>query len=64
MTFLGKVALAARGASLVVNYLKNAATASQVVARIHANGGQALAVQADIREKSKEICCLLDRSLW
>jgi 3-oxoacyl-[acyl-carrier protein] reductase len=43
--------LAARGASVVVNYLKNAATASQVVAQIHANGGQALAVQADIRDQ-------------
>ncbi len=67
MTFQGKVALvagggrgigaatatllAARGASVVVNYLQNAATASQVVAQIHANGGQALAVQANIREK-------------
>src|SRR5438270_7413480 len=44
-------AAAARGASVVVNYLQNAATASQVVAQIHANGGQALAVQANIREK-------------
>ncbi len=67
MTFQGKVALvagggrgigsatatllAARGASVVVNYLKNAATASQVVAQIHANGGQALAVQANIRDQ-------------
>ncbi len=67
MSFQGKVALvagggrgigaatakllAARGASVVVNYLQNAATASQVVAQIHANGGQALAVQANIREK-------------
>jgi short chain dehydrogenase len=43
--------LAARGASVVVNYLKNATTASQIVAQIHANGGQALAVQADIRDQ-------------
>jgi 3-oxoacyl-[acyl-carrier protein] reductase len=43
--------LATRGASVVVNYLKNSATASQVIAQIHANGGQALAVQANIREK-------------
>jgi len=66
MTFQGKVALvagggrgigaatatllAARGASVVVNYLRNAATASQVVAQIHANGGQALAVQANVRD--------------
>ena len=45
--------LAARGASVVVNYLKNAATASQVVAQIHANGGQALAVQANIRDQQQ-----------
>jgi 3-oxoacyl-[acyl-carrier protein] reductase len=67
MTFQGKVALvagggrgigaatatllAARGASVVVNYLKNSATASQVMAQIHANGGQALAVQANIRDQ-------------
>src|SRR5215470_10551137 len=66
MSFQGKVALiagggrgigaatatllAARGASVVVNYLQNTATASQVVAQIHANGGQALAVQANVRE--------------
>ena len=56
MTFQGKVALVAgggrgigaatakllaeRGASVVVNYLKNSATASQVIAQIHENGGQ------------------------
>jgi 3-oxoacyl-[acyl-carrier protein] reductase len=66
MSFQGKVALiagggrgigaatatllAVRGASVVVNYLEHAATASQVVAQIHANGGQALAVQADVRD--------------
>ena len=43
--------LAARGASVVVNYLKNAATASQVIAKIHESGGQAIAVQADIRDQ-------------
>jgi 3-oxoacyl-[acyl-carrier protein] reductase len=69
MTFQGKVALvagggrgigaatakllAARGASVVVNYLKNSNTASQVIAQIHANGGQAIAVQANIRDEQQ-----------
>jgi 3-oxoacyl-[acyl-carrier protein] reductase len=42
--------LAGRGASVVVNYLQNTATASQVVAQIHMNGGQALAVQGNDRD--------------
>ncbi len=42
--------LAARGASVVVNYLKNGSTASQVVDQIRANEGQALAVQANVRD--------------
>ena len=64
MSFQGKVALIAGGGigaatatllaiwgvSVVVNYLQNAATASQVVAQNHANGGQALAVQANVRD--------------
>src|SRR5258708_9991125 len=45
--------LATRGASVVVNYLKNSATASKVIAQIHANGGQALAVQANIRDQQQ-----------
>ncbi|MBV9228538.1 MAG: SDR family oxidoreductase [Chloroflexi bacterium] len=42
--------LAARGASVVVNYLKNSASAEQVITRIRANGGQAIAVQANVRD--------------
>lgn len=69
MTFQGKVALvvgggrgigaatatllAERGASVIVNYLKNSASAEQVVAQIHANGGQAIAVQANIRDQQQ-----------
>jgi 3-oxoacyl-[acyl-carrier protein] reductase len=69
MSFQGKVALvagggrgigaatatllAARGASVVVNYLHNTATASQVVAQILDKGGQALAVQADVRDQQQ-----------
>src|SRR5256885_17188423 len=42
--------LAARGALVFVNYLKNQAAARRVVAEIHANGQLAVAVQADVRE--------------
>jgi 3-oxoacyl-[acyl-carrier protein] reductase len=42
--------LAARGMRVVVNYLHSAAGAEQVVAEIKAAGGQAMAVQADVRE--------------
>lgn len=42
--------LAARGMRVVVNYLRSAAAAEQVVAEIQAAGGQAMAVQADVRE--------------
>jgi 3-oxoacyl-[acyl-carrier protein] reductase len=41
--------LAARGALVIVNYLKNEAAANQVVAEIHANGQLAAAMQADAR---------------
>jgi 3-oxoacyl-[acyl-carrier protein] reductase len=42
--------LAARGALVIVNYLKNEAAAQRVVAEIHANRQLARAVQADVRE--------------
>lgn len=42
--------LAARGMRVVVNYLHSAQSAEQVVAGIEAEGGQAMAVQADVRE--------------
>jgi 3-oxoacyl-[acyl-carrier protein] reductase len=42
--------LAARGMRVVVNYLHSAVAAEQVVAEIKAAGGQAMAVQADVRE--------------
>ncbi|WP_228003193.1 SDR family NAD(P)-dependent oxidoreductase [Nocardia australiensis] len=44
--------LAARGMRLVVNYLHSAQAAEEVVAGIEAAGGQAMAVQADVREAS------------
>jgi 3-oxoacyl-[acyl-carrier protein] reductase len=42
--------LAARGALVVVNYLKNAAAAKLVVDEIHANGQLAVAIQANVRD--------------
>lgn len=42
--------LAARGMHVVVNYLHSDRAAEEVVAGIKAAGGQALAVQADVRE--------------
>lgn len=48
---LGKAiatALAAEGATVVVNYARNARSAEELVESIKASGGQALAIQADI----------------
>ncbi|MQY39990.1 3-oxoacyl-[acyl-carrier-protein] reductase FabG [Streptomyces sp. RB17] len=42
--------LAARGMRVVVNYLSSAKAAEEVVADIETAGGQAMAVQADVRE--------------
>ncbi|WSA74354.1 SDR family oxidoreductase [Streptomyces sp. NBC_01799] len=42
--------LAARGMRVVVNYLRSSKSAEEVVAGIGAAGGQAMAVQADVRE--------------
>ncbi|MFJ6135442.1 SDR family NAD(P)-dependent oxidoreductase [Kitasatospora sp. NPDC092286] len=42
--------LAARGMRVVVNYLHSGTAAGKVVAGIEAAGGQAMAVQADVRE--------------
>jgi len=41
-------ALAANGANMVVNYLRQKRFAEEIVDRIEQNGGQALAVQADV----------------
>jgi len=41
-------ALAAEGAAVVVNYVRNASAAEELVQAITAQGGKALAVQADI----------------
>jgi 3-oxoacyl-[acyl-carrier protein] reductase len=42
--------LAAQGMRVVVNYLHSAASAESVVAEIAAAGGEAIAVQADVRD--------------
>jgi len=42
--------LAARGTRVVVNYLRSGQKAEEVVADIEAAGGQAMAVQADVRD--------------
>ena len=44
--------LAQLGASVVVNYFHGADAANEIVAGIRSNGGQAIAVQADLRENA------------
>ncbi len=46
-------AFAREGASVLVNYLSNEAAANEVVAACQALGGDAIAVQADVREPSQ-----------
>lgn len=43
-------ALAANGASVVINYFRNKQSAEEMVTHIQQNGGQALAVQADVSQ--------------
>jgi 3-oxoacyl-[acyl-carrier protein] reductase len=45
--------LAAHGAAVAVNYLQNEKAANAVVEAIEAEGGRALAVQADVRDQSE-----------
>ena len=44
---------AERGYKVAVNYARNAAAAEQLVAKIRARGGQAIAVQADIADEAQ-----------
>jgi 3-oxoacyl-[acyl-carrier protein] reductase len=55
-------ALASRGAQVVVNYLKNATAANEVVKEIQISGGKAIAVQADVR-RQEDISRLVDQAL-
>jgi len=45
--------LAANGASVAVNYHKNEGAARKVVERINADGGRAIAVAADVRDRTQ-----------
>ncbi|MBN6188778.1 SDR family oxidoreductase [Aneurinibacillus sp. BA2021] len=45
--------LASRGARVAVNYVHNHEAAEQTVFEIKANGGEAIAVQADVREEAQ-----------
>ena len=45
--------LAAHGAAVAVNYFQNETAAKAVVDAIEAEGGRALAVQADVRDRSE-----------
>jgi glucose 1-dehydrogenase len=47
------IALAQAGAKVVVNYAHSAKGAEEVVARIEANGGQAIAAQADVSQEDQ-----------
>ncbi|GLY88281.1 SDR family oxidoreductase [Actinoallomurus iriomotensis] len=53
--------LAARGASVAVNYLKNDKLAAEVVAAIEADGGTAVALQADL-SRPAEVTGLFSRA--
>lgn len=55
-------ALAAAGASVVVNYAHSQSDADHVVAAITANGGQAIALQADISQAS-EASALIQKTI-
>lgn len=45
--------LAEAGAKVVVNYWRNEAAANEVIEQIKANGGEAIAVQADVRKTTQ-----------
>ncbi len=47
------IKLAEMGSQVAVNYLTNEASASEVVSAITANGGQAMAVQGDVRDSAQ-----------
>ena len=54
--------LAARGASLVINYAKSASAAEKVVSEIEALGAKAIAIQGDVSQPP-EIVALFDQAV-
>ncbi len=56
------LALAYSGANVVVNYASSSTAAEQVVTEITANGGEAIAIQADV-SKADQVDALLNAAL-
>lgn len=56
------LALAAAGAKVVVNYARSSTAAEEIVAHIAAEGGQALALQADVAQ-AEQVDALISRTL-
>lgn len=54
--------MAAAGATVIVNYADSAADAAQVVAAIKAQGGEALAIQADV-SKANQVARMFDQAI-
>lgn len=54
--------LADEGAKLIINYAGNKEAAAEIVAKILHNGGEAIALQADV-SKSEEVKILFDRGI-
>jgi NAD(P)-dependent dehydrogenase (short-subunit alcohol dehydrogenase family) len=52
--------LAARGHAVAVNYARDAAAAEALVSRIRAEGGQALAIQADVADAA-QVAAMFER---
>ncbi|MDH5539441.1 MAG: SDR family oxidoreductase [Rhizobacter sp.] len=59
------VLCAEQGWAVAVNYARDAAAANEVVARIHAAGGKALALQADVSDEAQVLAMFaaIDREL-
>ncbi|MBD2425818.1 3-oxoacyl-[acyl-carrier-protein] reductase [Phormidium sp. FACHB-1136] len=56
------LALATEGAKVVVNYARSSTAAEEIVAHITAEGGQALALQADVAQ-AEQVDALISRTL-